>query len=131
LDYFCDVEFKSNKMKKALITLGSIAILAFVTVVIVNASSSDKDTKKAKTEVSKEAKCDPATCPAHKDGAKCDPATCPAHKDGAKCDPATCAASKECEKKCGGHEGAVVAEEKACDPAKCTSTCTKTCGEKK
>jgi len=108
-------------MKKLLISIGSLLILVFVVVLFINATESKKDSKKAKTEVTKtEASapcsatcnhptgdktitCDPATCTAHKDG-KCDPATCTAHKDG-KCDPSTCTAHKDGK----------------CDPTTCTA----------
>ncbi len=98
-------------MKKLLIIIGSLFIMAFVVVLFVNATESKKDTKKANSEVNqteaampcsatcnnstgdKPATCDPAACTADK-GGKCDPATCTAHKDG-KCDPATCPAHKE------------------------------------
>jgi len=93
-------------MKKLLIGIGSVLILAFVTVLFVNATDLTKDSKKAKTEVKKveagvlcPAKCDPATC--HKT-VPCDPEKCKelncVHKDG-KCDPTTCAAHKEGELK--------------------------------
>jgi hypothetical protein len=115
-------------MKKLLISIGSLLIMALVVVLFINASESKQDPKKAKTEVAKPdsskpcpaacnhstgdkpATCDPATCTAHKDG-KCDPATCTAKKDG-KCDPATCSAHKEM-------------EGKACKQA--TSKCPGTC----
>ena len=106
-------------MKKLLISIGSVLIMAFVIVLFVNADDSKKDTKKAKTEVNKveaavscsatcnhsiedkTTPCDPEKCKGmncvHKDG-KCDPATCTAHI-GVECDPTTCTAHKEGEKK--------------------------------
>jgi len=119
-------------MKKLLISLGSILIMAFVVILFVNATESKKDTKKAKSETTKTEvvapcsttcnhatgdkpeTCDPATCSAHKDG-KCDPATCTSHKDG-RCDPATCMAHKEG----GSTEGHVCGVTTGCNHAKTT-----------
>lgn len=111
-------------MKKIIISIGSLTIMAFVVILFVNATQSDKDPKKAKTEAAKTEVVAPcsASCN-HLSGDKpatCDPATCTAHKEG-KCDPATCTAHKE-----------VVA--KACSQAAsgCMSTCiTKTTEGKK
>ncbi len=52
-------------MKKLLIGIGSLLIMACVVILFVNAIGSKKETKKAKTEV-----CDPATCPGHQTEAK-------------------------------------------------------------
>ena len=52
-------------MKKILLGIGTILIMAFVVILFVNANSSKKEPKKAKTEV-----CDPATCPSHQTEAK-------------------------------------------------------------
>ncbi|MFH0842970.1 MAG: hypothetical protein V1903_10150 [Bacteroidota bacterium] len=86
-------------MKKLLISIGSLAIMAVVVILFINATQTDKDPKKAKTESAKTevtapcsaacnhstgekpATCEPTTCTVHKDG-KCDPATCTAHKEG-------------------------------------------------
>ena len=122
-------------MKKLLISIGSLLMMAFVIVLFINATESKKDPKNAKTEVTKQetalpclatcnhstedksATCDPATCTVHKDG-KCDPVTCTAHKDG-KCDPATCTAYKGAE-----GNGSQVCNQKA---SGCPGTChTKT-----
>jgi hypothetical protein len=111
-------------MKKVIIGLSGLVILAFAVVLITNAQTGTQEVKKAATEVSKdcskcpsaatcakaaEAKvvdatattCDPAKCKA----ANCDPAKC---KEG-KCDPATC------KTKCADAKG----DMKNCDPAKC------------
>jgi hypothetical protein len=118
-------------MKKLVISIGSLLIMAAIVVLFVNANDSKKETKKAKANVEaaapccsqpaaeKTSACDPATCTAHKEGEKCDPATCTSNKDG-KCDPATCTAHAEAEKK----------EAEACKPsagcaAKCPMTATK------
>jgi hypothetical protein len=123
-------KLKLINMKKLLISIGSILIMAFVVILFVNATESKKDPKKAKSETTKtevaapcsatcnheigvkSATCDPATCTAHKDG-KCDPATCTAHKDG-KCDPATCTAHKEG----GSTEGHVCGSPSGCNHTK-------------
>jgi len=105
-------------MKKLLIGVGSVLIMAFVLVLFVNAKDTPKDPKKAKTETVKTeapAPCS-ATCSSSKAdaAAKCDPATCTAHKEGEKCDPATCIAHAEAAKK----------EAEACKPtAGCAATC--------
>ncbi|HBC79765.1 MAG TPA: hypothetical protein DCZ51_14120 [Bacteroidales bacterium] len=52
-------------MKKVLIGIGTILILACVVILFVNANGSRKESKKARTEV-----CDPATCPSHQTEAK-------------------------------------------------------------
>ncbi|HEX2970632.1 MAG TPA: hypothetical protein VHO46_16160 [Bacteroidales bacterium] len=110
-------------MKKLLISIFSLVILAFVVVLFVNATQSQQDTPKKQSATTKtenampcsatcnhSAKCatstnhDPSNCPNLKDG-KCDPATCAAHKDG-KCDPANCNGHKE-------------SNSPKCDPANC------------
>ena len=110
-------------MKKILISVGSLLIMAFVIVLFINATESEKDPKKAKTEVSKtEAAPCSATCNHSGDKtATCDPEKCKElncdHKDG-KCDPATCTGHKEGEMK----------EGKACNHA--TTACSGTCHPK-
>lgn len=108
-------------MKKLLISIGSILIMAFVVILFVNATESKKDTKKAQTEVKKTEATTPcsATCnhktgdktstcnPANCKGTNCDPEKCKA----AGCDPATCKGN--CEKAGTGT--------KTCDPATCPS----------
>ncbi len=106
-------------MKKVLIGLGSVLIMAFMVVLVANANNSTQDGKKPKTEVKKDcskcpnaATCDPST--AHKtmtcDPEKCKAAGCdPAKCKTAGCDPANCKA--KCEK--AGTEG------KQCNPANC------------
>jgi hypothetical protein len=109
-------------MKKLLISIGSLLILAFVVILFVNAEGSKKDPKKAKTEVV--ATPCPATCtsPAVEKTAACDPATCTAHKEGtqpktAACDPATCTA----------HQADAQKTAQSCDPM---ASCAATCGSK-
>jgi hypothetical protein len=106
-------------MKKVLIGIGSVLIMAFVVVSVANANKSTQDDKKAKTEVKKDcskcpnaATCDPST--AHKtmtcDPEKCKAAGCDPEKCKATgCDPANCKA--KCEK--------AGTEMKSCDPAAC------------
>ena len=52
-------------MKKLLITIGSLLIIAFVVVLFVNATESKKEVKKASTEVTKTEAATPcsAACP--------------------------------------------------------------------
>lgn len=106
-------------MKKAIIGLSSVIVLAFAVILFVNAQNAPQEVKKAATEVSKDcakcptaatcakatetkaAACDMTKC---KEG-KCDMTKC---KEG-KCDPATC------KTKCADAKG----EMKNCDPAKC------------
>ena len=116
-------------MKKVIIGLSGLVILAFVVILFTNAQNSKQEVKKAATEISKDcakcpsassctkmseakgpsastaaitpAACDPAKC---KD-AKCDMTKC---KEG-KCDPATC------KTKCAAATG----DMKSCDMAKC------------
>jgi hypothetical protein len=122
-------------MKKIIIGLSGLVVLAFAVVLFTNAQASKQEVKKAATEVSKDCgKCPSAsTCPeaaktkvagpnageAKIEGSKagaCDMAKCKAAgcdmtkcKEG-KCDPATCKA------KCAEAKS----EMKGCDPAKCT-----------
>ncbi len=90
-------------MKKALISIATLLLLASVTFLFINATGSDKDrkNKKAATEVKKGAgkcemqgtckmvadkksSCDPEKCKemnCEKKDAKCDPANCPKHEE--------------------------------------------------
>jgi len=83
--------------------------MSFVIVLFINAGESDKDPKKTKAEVRKEAVTAPCQSSCTHSGDKtapCDPEKCKElncdHKDG-KCDPATCASHKEEAKKSCGH----------------------------
>ena len=102
-------------MKKIIIILSGLLIIAFVIIKVANAQNSTQEIKKAATEVSKDCgkcpsvspcgavadtktteatKCDPAKCKEM----NCDPSKC---KEG-KCDPATCKADStkaKCEMK--------------------------------
>lgn len=117
-------------MKKVIIGLSGIVVLAFAVILFVNAKSGSQEVKKAATEVSKDcAKCpSAATCPSMTENkaaagstmTKCDPAKCKAAncdmtkcKEG-KCDPAKCTGT--CDMKTGE---AKTGEAKACDPAAC------------
>jgi hypothetical protein len=114
-------------MKKIIIGLSSVVILAVVVLLFTNSRTNPQEGKKAATEMSKDcAKCpSAATCTKMTEtkgpsatataAATCDPAKCKAAgcdmtkcKEG-KCDPATCKA------KCAESK----AEMKDCDPAKC------------
>ena len=111
-------------MKKAIIGLSCLFVLTFFIMFTVIAKNNDKETKKAKIEVSNEfsqspsiaigsccsgskvanccaTKSTPVNCDAskYKEG-KCDPSTCKGSKcdqaacQGEKCDPSTCKGSK-------------------------------------
>jgi hypothetical protein len=110
-----------KNMKKLLIGIGSMLILAFVAVLFVNADDLTKDSKKAKTEVIKDeagvpcsatcahatehktVPCNPEKCKeincVHKDG-KCDPTTCTAHKEGEPKEGTSCMKATTCPGKC-------------------------------
>ena len=113
---------KHSDMKKVIVGLSGLVILAFVVILFTNAQTSKQEVKKATTEVSKDcAKCPTAstctkmteakgpnataTTAAACDMAKCDMTKC---KEG-KCDPATC------KTKCAEGKG----DMKNCDMAKC------------
>jgi hypothetical protein len=110
-------------MRKVILGLSGILVIAFAVILVSNAQNSTQEVKKTSTEAARgcpkgpaasccakmaetkacEAKtCDPAKCKEM----GCDPAKC---KEG-KCDPATCKA------KCTSAEG------KKCDPAACKAT---------
>jgi hypothetical protein len=108
-------------MKKLLITIGGLMIMAFVVVLFVNAADSKKDPKKAKTEAA--APCS-ATCTqtAGANVMPCDPAKCKDMKcdaKGGKCDPANCKEMKCDPAKCKGMCKKTGTDMKSCDPAKC------------
>jgi hypothetical protein len=107
-------------MKKVIIGVSGLVILAFVVILFTNAQKGTQEVKKPATEVSKDCgKCpSAATCTTMTDakGPACDMTKC---KDGkcdmtkckeGKCDPATC------KTKCAETKG----DMKNCDPAKCT-----------
>ena len=103
-------------MKKVIIGLSGLVVLAFVVILFTNAQTSTKAKDKPGTEISKDcANCpsaatcteaktaEAAACDMTKCEGKCDPAKCATCKDAAKCkegkcDPATCATCKD--KKC-------------------------------
>jgi hypothetical protein len=112
-------------MKKVIIGLSGLVILAFVVILFTNAQTGTQEVKKPATEVSKDcAKCPTAATCASASGPKvtetkaatCDPAKCKEAKcdmtkcKEGKCDPATC--KTKCAEATGGM--------KNCDPAKCT-----------
>ena len=108
-------------MKKVLISIGSILIMAFVVVLFINASESKNNTTKVKNEVTKEktaapcsadcnnskaviaATCDPEACKemkcSNKDS-KCDPATCPKHLESQPKEGKVCGSSSGCKVMC-------------------------------
>lgn len=101
-------------MKKVILGLSGLLVLAFVIVIVANAQNSAQEVKKPATEMSKDCGACPsasaAVCATKADTKtadvkKCDPAKC---KEG-KCDPATCKAL------CTAANGTM----KKCDPAMC------------
>jgi len=107
-------------MKKIILGLSGLFVLAFVVILFVNAQGNPKEVKKVSTEMSKDCGACPsasaAVCATKADTKtadvkKCDPAKC---KEG-KCDPATCKAN------CTAANGAM----KKCDPAMCTGMAKK------
>lgn len=111
-------------MKKLLISIGSVAIMAFAVVLFVNAAESGKDKKKPATEVKagvNQAPCS-ATCTTAGETAssKCQPAACNESAGKAKehnCDPSSCQGKMETASK----------ETKPCEAA---ATCAQTCKHK-
>jgi hypothetical protein len=92
-------------MKKIIIGLSGIVLVAFFVILVANAQNSTQEVKKASTEMSKScSKCPSASaCAKMKETASseaktCDPAKCkemgcdPAKCKEGKCDPATCKA---------------------------------------
>jgi hypothetical protein len=107
-------------MRKIIIGLSGLLIVAFVAVKIVNAQETPQEVKKNTTEQKMDCgKCPEAkACTAGAEAKACDPAKCkemgcdPAKCKEGKCDPAKCKA------KCDGAKG----EKKNCDSAKSTGT---------
>jgi hypothetical protein len=97
-------------MKKTIIALSGVILIAFVVIMVANAQSTPQEVKKAATEASMDcSKCpSAATCEKMKEGKTCDMAKC---KE-AGCDPAKCKEGK-------------------CDPAKCKANCSNASGEAK
>ena len=83
-------------MKKVILGLAGVAMLALVVVLFVNAQSSPQEVKKP----AKEATMDCGKCPSATASTACAPKTGAMATTGAKCDPAKC-------------------KELGCDPAKC------------
>ncbi len=111
-------------MKKALIGIAGIMVMAVVIVLFINAREGDKVAKKATTEM----KSDCGNCPAATaceqkavtEVKECDPATCPEHtaaalKEMKDCDPAACPA----------HMSAAMKEMKPCCPEAVKASATK------
>ncbi len=99
----------NTAMKKILISIGSLLIMAAIVILFVNANGSRKEERKAKAAVEASASCcdksaatatvDHSNCPDMKDG-KCDPATCTAHKEGEKKEAEPCATTTACPATC-------------------------------
>jgi hypothetical protein len=105
-------------MRKIIVGLSGLLIIAFVAIKVVNAQTTPQEVKKNTTEQKMDCgKCPSAEACAQKTDAKtCDPAKCKEMG----CDPAKCKEGKcdvtKCKAKCDGAKG----EKKNCDPAKCS-----------
>jgi hypothetical protein len=115
-------------MRKIIIGLSGLLIVAFVVIKVANAQTDPQEVKKAATEKTMDCgKCPSAATCTKMEGSKtgeaksCDPAKCkemgcdPAKCKEGKCDPAKCKA------KCADTNG----EMKKCDPPKCNGTAEK------
>lgn len=105
-------------MKKNIIALSGLFVLAFFVVFLVSAKNSDGETKKAATEAVTGCaqSCSQTSCAgqtSEKVSAECDPAKC---KDSG-CDPASCTGS--CTGNCSGSAQGTAAA-MACDPSACS-----------
>lgn len=104
-------------MKKIIIGLSGLLIVAFVVIKVANAQTTTQEVKKNATEQKADCgKCPSAeACASKTDTKACDPAKCKEMG----CDPAKCKEGKcdmtKCKAKCDGLKG----EKKNCDPAKC------------
>ena len=108
-------------MKKLLISIGGLLIMAFVVVMFINATESKNDPAKAKAEVTKAVTavpcpaacnhsagiktvtCDPEKCKGMnctQINGKCDPAICPMHKEGQPQEGRMCGSSTACKGAC-------------------------------
>ena len=119
--YLILILIKILDMKKLLISIGGLLIMAFVVVMFINATESKNDPTKAKAEMTKAVTAVP--CPAacnHSAGiktvtcdpekfkgekctqinGKCDPATCPMHKEGQPEGGQMCSSSTVCKGAC-------------------------------
>ena len=115
-------------MKKVILSLSGILVVAFIVIMVANAQNNPQEVKKAATATSMDcAKCpSAAACPAmtaakSAEAKTCDPAKCkemgcdPAKCKEGKCDPATCKAN------CKSATG----EMKKCNPAMCSAAVKK------
>jgi len=113
-------------MKRTLIAIGSVLILALVVVLFVNAREGNKMVRKTATEATS---CDPAACPeqpaaAVKEMKCCEPAASPenataAVKESKCCEQATVAQPST----------AAIKEMKECDPSACPGHATAAAGK--
>jgi hypothetical protein len=117
-------------MKKVFIAISGLAILAFVTVLFVNAQNAPQEVKKATTEASTGCGACPSAAAAActtkpetetADVKKCDPAKCKEMG----CDPAKCAEGKCDPATCKAHIADASGAMKSCDPAACAAMAKK------
>ena len=107
-------------MKKIILGLSGLIILAFVAILVANAQSNTQEVKKACTEVSKDcSKCPAASgCGHSKDASASEAKTCDTEKcKELGCDPAKCQEGK-CKESCKTACATSSGEVKKCDQAK-------------
>jgi hypothetical protein len=114
-------------MKKIIITLSGLLLIAVVVIKVANAQSTPQDVKKAPAESRMDCgKCPAAGCakmggPKTTESKVCDPAKCKdAKSDTAKCK-ASCATAKDGKTKCDPAK----CKEAKCDTTKCKAGCAK------
>jgi len=114
-------------MKRIIIAISGILLVAVVVIKVASAQSNPQDVKKAPTEARMDCGKCPAACCAKMGGPKtteskiCDPAKCTDTKsDTAKCK-ASCTTAKDGKTKCDPAK----CKEAKCDTAKCKAGCAK------
>jgi hypothetical protein len=103
-------------MKKAIIGISALLIIAFVVILAVNAQNNQQETKKSCTEMSK----DGSKCPAA--ASSCCKTKCGATAEAKTCDKTNCKEKEGCEAKC---------KEGKCDHESCKSATASASGEAK
>ncbi len=106
-------------MKKVIIGISALVVLAFVVITTVNAQSDEKKDKKAKTEAVKDCSKCPSAATCEKAVGEAPVPCSQAKHDCANCDPAKCKEGK-CDAACKAACTKTGPDAK-CDPAKCKS----------
>lgn len=110
-------------MKKVIIGISALLVLAFVVITAVNAQSDEKKDKKAKTEAVKDCSKCPSAATCEKAAGEAPVPGSQAKHDRANCDPAKCKEGK-CDAACKAACTKTGPDAK-CDPAKCHSAAEK------